>query len=385
MECMNKKQNITLGKTIDQMAYGLVLSLEGELISANSFFLSRCKLKELPDNLMIYDFEWGQYDKDYYERIIKHISHGFSWRDEIKMSFQGNQFWMDMNIAPSPDSDEIFLFGLDITERKVNEEIIKLQQQQIFTQSQFSALGEMASGIAHEINNPLAIISGSCTVINQSLNNDEIDREFLGEMMVDIKDTVKRISKIIQGLRNISRDPSKDEFEMVFIPELFQDVVSLCGEKFRGKGIDLRTTGLDQLKTIPVELLKIQMSQVILNLLNNAYDAVLAASHDEKWIDLKFIHNQRRDEIEIHLTDSGDGVCNEIVDKIFNPFFTTKDIGKGTGLGLSLSKAIIKRHQGEFKLNSDSEHTQFILKFPRMQNRSTIMTNPASLNKDDVL
>lgn len=378
---MNKKLDDSLRKTIGQMAYGLILDTQGRVLSANSLFLSICKIKELPENLMIYDFEWGQYDRDYYERIIRHLSQGFPWRDEIKMSYQGNQFWIDMNLAPSEESNEIFLFGMDITERKANEEIIKLQQQQLFTQSQFSALGEMASGIAHEINNPLAIISGSCTVISKSLDSDEIDKEFISEMMVDIKSTVKRISKIIQGLRNISRDPSKDEFEMVFTPELFEDVISLCGEKF--KGIDLTINGLDKLTTIPVEVLKIQISQVILNLLNNSHDAVLTSSSKDKWIDLSVAHHQSHDEIEITITDSGDGIADEVKDKIFNPFFTTKDIGKGTGLGLSLSKAIIKRHQGDFSLNSEHKNTQFIIKIPRVQNKGSTLS-PHNPNNNEV-
>ncbi len=374
---MNKKLDESLKKAIDQMAYGLILNPEGMIISANTLFLSACKLKELPENLLIYDFEWGQYDRDYYERIIHHLSQGFPWRDEIKMAYEGHEFWIDMNLSPSSDAQEILLFGMDISERKANEEIIKLQQQQLFTQSQFSALGEMASGIAHEINNPLAIISGSCSVITKSLSREEIDKEFINEMMSDIQGTVKRISKIIQGLRNISRDPSKDEFEMVYIPEMLEDVVSLCGEKFKGQGIDLKISDLDIFSQLPIEILKIQMSQVILNLLNNAFDAVLTSQKEEKWIDLSISYDQHREEIEIKVTDSGDGIPDDLKEKIFNPFFTTKDIGKGTGLGLSLSKAIIKRHQGEFSLSTDHENTQFSLKLPRLQSRSLSAQKPS--------
>lgn len=352
-------------KTIDQIAYTLTLDRDGKVVFANHLFLSACELKGLPDNLFIHDLEWGQYDRDYYERIITHISLGFTWRDEVKMAFRDVEFWIDMNLAPSDNGDKIFLFGLDITERKHNEDVIKLQQQQLFTQSQFSALGEMASGIAHEINNPLAIISGSCTVLNQYLNKGEVDKDLIVEMMDDIQDTVKRISKIIQGLRNISRDPSKDEFEMVSIPELLEDVLALCGEKFRGKGIDIRVNGFEQLKGLPVEMLKIQISQVVLNLLNNSYDAVL--TEEDKWIDVSAAHLEDTDQIQIVITDSGHGIPQEVADKVFNPFFTTKDTGKGTGLGLSLSTAIIKRHRGEFQLNREIPETQFIITVPRVQ------------------
>jgi C4-dicarboxylate-specific signal transduction histidine kinase len=274
---------------------------------------------------------------------------------------------MDMSLVPLEGSTNILLLGFDISERKQNEEIIKLQQQQLFTQSQFSALGEMASGIAHEINNPLAIIATSTAVINQMISQEKLDKDFVHNIMDDINDTVKRISKIIQGLRNISRDPNKDEFELVYLPELIDDVIALCGEKFKGKGIDLQVSDLEEFKSLPLELLKIQVSQVILNLLNNAFDAVQEPNVAQKWIHLNIQYIKEEDNILITVTDSGNGIPPEIADKIFNPFFTTKDIGKGTGLGLSLSKAIIKRHHGEFNINSGLENTQFVIRIPRIQ------------------
>ena len=242
-----------------------------------------------------------------------------------------------------------------------------MQQQQLFTQSQFSALGEMASGIAHEINNPLTIISASAALVSKSLQNGDMDKEFVSEIMGEVDHTVKRISKIIQGLRNISRDPSKDEFELSLFPEILEDVISLCSQKFKGKGIKFEVETPDELEKLPIELLKIQISQVLVNLLNNAYDGVLLTEDPEKWINLKIKYHKISDQIEITVTDSGPGIPEEIIDKVFNPFFTTKDIGKGTGLGLSLSNAIIKRHRGEFYINRESSNTQFVIKVPRLQ------------------
>ncbi len=359
-------------KAMEQVAYSLVVSRNGDILEANFLFLHSFSLKELPQGITLFDFEWGQYNKDYYLRILDHISKGFTWRDEVKMQYKEEEIWVDLNLAPLEKDGDILLFGFDISERKKNEEIIKLQQQQLFTQSQFSALGEMASGIAHEINNPLAIIATSASLITNSLKSEEVDKEFIAEIIDEVGHTVKRISKIIQGLRNISRDPNKDEFEMVRIPELLEDVMALCTEKFRGKGIDFRLSDMTEFNDIPMELLKIQVSQVILNLLNNSFDAVLESKDDcDKWIDLSISLNKINDCVEIVVTDSGKGIPKEIADKIFNPFFTTKDIGKGTGLGLSLSNAIIKRHRGEFYINHDMPNTQFVIKIPRLQSPQT--------------
>ena len=365
---MTTKSSDSYKIAMEQMAYTLVISPCGKIQDANRLFLSNYKLKTLPEDIKIFDFVWGQYNYDYYERILNHIAKGFTWRDEIKMSFQEIELWMDMNLAPLDEDGNILLFGFDISERKKNEEIIKLQQQQLFTQSQFSALGEMASGIAHEINNPLAIISASTAVIQQALKQKNLDKEFFKKIIIDVNSTVSRISKIIQGLRNISRDPNKDEFEMVVLPDLIEDVLALCREKFRGRGIDLRVNGLEEFKALPLELLKIQISQVILNLLNNSFDAIQSEDITDMWIELQVIHHSEDDEVSIIVTDSGSGISKEIADKIFNPFFTTKDIGKGTGLGLSLSNAIIKRHKGQFYINHENSNTQFVIKIPRFQN-----------------
>ena len=193
----------TYKKAMEQIAFSIVISTNGEVRDANNLFLMTFGIKAVPAPLYIYEFESGQFNKDYYERILEHISKGYTWRDEVKMSYQGREAWVDINLAPLKAGDEnsceqhILLIGLDITERKKNEEIIKMQQQQLFTQSQFSALGEMASGIAHEINNPLTIISASATLVSKSLEQGSIDKEFVSELMGEVDHTVKRISKII--------------------------------------------------------------------------------------------------------------------------------------------------------------------------------------------
>ena len=368
---MNQNAN-SYKSAVEQLACTLVITPEGKLVEANNLFLMHSGATDL-SSTMISDFTHGQYDQDYYERILKHVQQGFTWRDEVKMQYKENEpFWLDINIAPLADgSGNILLIGFDITERKTNEEIIKMQQQQLFTQSQFSALGEMASGIAHEINNPLAIIATSTAVIKQMMKFDSLDPEMLSRITSDVDSTVKRISKIIQGLRNISRDPNKDEFEITNISDILDDVLSLCEEKFRGHGVNFTVSNLEDFKDIPIEVLKVQLSQVILNLLNNAYDAIGEREHPDHdpWIDLKINYDQETELMTLTVTDCGPGISNSIAEKIFNPFFTTKDIGKGTGLGLSLSNAILKRHKGKLYINHQHENTQFVLEFPRTQQK----------------
>jgi len=124
------------------------------------------------------------------------------------------------------------------------------------------------------------------------------------------------------------------------------------------------------LESLPEDLCfegrEVEISQVVLNLLSNASDAIETLS--DKWIKLSVF--SRQDFVEIHITDSGDGIRPEIRKKIFQPFFTTKAIGRGTGMGLSISSGIIQKHRGELQIDSQNPNTCFIIRLPKKQQSS---------------
>jgi C4-dicarboxylate-specific signal transduction histidine kinase len=223
-----------------------------------------------------------------------------------------------------------------------------------------ASLGEMASGIAHEINNPLAIIKMTALQMQKNVTNEST---ILKNGIVKIDSTVDRISKIIQGLRTFSRDGRNDPFEIVSFDNLIDDILSFCKERLKHHSITLIKDELDP--NLVFEGRQIEISQVILNLLNNAIDAVDSLADDNKWIRISAKNNGSF--LEIKITDSGSGISLETQSKMFQPFFTTKEIGKGTGLGLSLSLTIIKNHLGEIFLDNNSPNTCFILRLPNQQ------------------
>lgn len=241
---------------------------------------------------------------------------------------------------------------------QTNDEIIK--QQEIITQtSKMSALGEMAGGIAHEINTPLAAMILNAELIEMQNSDLENPSAEITEHSQQIIDIGARIGKIIMGLKGFSRDAKDDKKEQFTIRELIYMTTDLCKEKFKNHGVKI---------VIEENLLEdriygqiVQLSQTLLNLLNNSYDAVQGL--DQKWVQLKVVQNEKH--IELRVTDSGTALPSHLVDKIFNPFFTTKDIGKGTGLGLSISKNIMKQHNGDLIYDQSSPHTCFIIQFQR--------------------
>lgn len=241
----------------------------------------------------------------------------------------------------------------DITER------FKIQLQMIQS-NKMASLGEMASGIAHEINNPLAIIKMTALQMQKNISDENT---VLKNGAAKIDSTVDRISKIIQGLRTFSRDGRNDPFEIVSFDHLIDEILSFCKERLKHHSITLIKDELDP--NLVFEGRQIEISQVILNLLNNAIDAVDPLPADNKWIRISAKNNGSF--LEIKIIDSGNGIPMEIQSKMFQPFFTTKEIGKGTGLGLSLSLTIIKNHLGEIFLDNDSPNTCFVLRLPNQQ------------------
>lgn len=268
----------------------------------------------------------------------------------VATSFKLNEFirknialnFTNMNLIEDLKESSI---RLDVTEK------------QVINSSKLAAIGEMASGIAHEINNPLTILQGNLRNIDRHLHNpDSIDKTT--EMIQKCHCSIQRITKIIRGLKKISRDGTNDDFEVATIKSIYEDIESLTQERFKVGGIKFEMTN-----NCPDELIHcqpIQISQILLNLLNNAFHAV--EDHSTKWVKLSAeIFNG---DIHLKVLDSGNGIGKEVEEKIFTPFFTTKGIGIGTGLGLSISKEIAVNHEGDLFIDHESENTCFTLSLP---------------------
>ena len=228
---------------------------------------------------------------------------------------------------------------------------------QLINASKMASLGEMASGLAHEINNPLAIIQGKIKVISLIMEDLNIKDQSLHQEFGKIKLTTDRIEKIIKGLRNFSRSSTNDPFESVSLKRIMNETFELCGEKLKSEGIELKMRSIPGLNIL---CRSSQITQVMINLLNNSSDAIELMK--DKWIDIQF--DVVNDKLSISFTDSGKGIPAEVAEKIMEPFFTTKAVSKGTGLGLSITKSIIESHNGNFWLDTSHPNTRFIIELP---------------------
>jgi PAS domain S-box-containing protein len=299
----------------------------------------------------------------------------------------------------------------DITERKQIERELDTSRAQAVSSAHLSALGMMAGNIAHEINNPLAIIHASASNLLEMAEAGTPPLNELQNASTRIKHTANRISKIVKSLRQISRDGSVDPFQRTSVGEIVEHALELCKERFRVHSVRLDTSAVDP--SLFISCREVQIAQVLLNLLQNAFDAVADLPGD-RWVRLEVTashrlngsregtasqptqktphrHSERslrseeslfpeageagsqsiheRDSnqeqsVTFAVIDSGPGVAPELRARIMEPFFTTKPVGKGTGLGLSLCKAIVENHGGELKLSATGDRTSFSFSLP---------------------
>lgn len=247
----------------------------------------------------------------------------------------------------------------DFTQLREAQEKLESTQAQVISNAKFAALGEMASSIAHEINNPLAVIQGISVqlqeVCKSQKNGDEL---FLGSLGT-IEKMSKRISLIIKGLRTFSRQTDWDPMLPAEMVALLQETLAICEPSIHAENISL-------LRRFPsgkviVKCRSSEISQVILNLLRNAIDAV--TNSDDKKISVS-LEQLSDGYIRIAVEDSGCGIDADLRERIFQPFFTTKEVGRGTGLGLSISKTIVEAHGGRLYLDSAASGTRFVIELP---------------------
>jgi len=246
-----------------------------------------------------------------------------------------------------------------VYEKDKYQKLFKDEQQKYIQAAKFSLLGEMSAGIAHEIANPLAVILNRAKLTARKYKEDE----YLTESFQKIEKMVVRITTIVATMKNFSRDATKDQMTSTPLSAIIQDALDLSQEKIRLCGVQVKMTV--DLDNIELTCRGIEISQVLLNLISNACDAI--EELQERWISIDVKIKPDSDLIQIIVKDSGTGVPRELRQQIMQPFFTTKEIGKGTGIGLSISKGILEAHKGNLTLNANCPNTEFIVSLPLIQ------------------
>jgi len=274
----------------------------------------------------------------------------------------GKPFYVNINISNARygEANVIIAATTDITESVEKET-------QLIQASKMTTLGQMAAGIAHEINQPLNVIQVCADFFLKMIDRgQDIESDDLKSMAHDISKNVQRAAGIIQHMRDFARQ-SEVVRTRLDINAPLRDVFKVLGHQLRVHEVELQLDLAPELPAIMADHNRLE--QVFINLVTNAVDAMdeKASRAGGKGV-RKHLHIQSfaaDGRVAVTVSDTGVGMSQELIDKIFEPFFTTKEVGKGTGLGVSISYGIVRDYDGTIEVDSkEGEGTTFTLKFP---------------------
>jgi histidine kinase len=302
---------------------------------------------------------FSEEERDRYAVMIKNST----MINQVKqLNHQRRPLTVNIRISPAeyPGKKVLLVTTSDITKRLETE-------QQLIQASKMATLGEMATGIAHELNQPLSVIKTVSSFFIKKIDKKEsIEDGILFKMLKKVDGNVDRAAKIINHMRQFARKSDLD-LEKVQVNEVLEKAFEIFSQQLKVRGIEVLwdiDSGLPRINADPGRL-----EQVFINLLLNARDAI-----EEKWgpqeggpVDKRIVLKTKIDgsNVVCKVCDTGKGVPKSIADKIFEPFFTTKEVGEGTGLGLSISYGIVKDCGGSIKVVPHRpEGACFVLKFP---------------------
>ena len=250
---------------------------------------------------------------------------------------------------------------------------VKKLNQDLAISEKMASLGVLSAGIAHEINNPINFISGASKALFEFLNKKQKDDPFQNEEEVElvrklgdaIEVGVKRTTEIIHSLRNYANN-RPDVFEVYNIVQCVDDAILILSHKLKNGEIDVEKDYPEK-----VEMLCIpgRISQIFINLMNNSIDAI------EKDGKIRIAIQENDFTVDITLKDSGVGIKEEDVPHLFDPFYSTKEVGKGTGLGLYLVHGIVQDHKGKIDVSSDRNETAFTIRLPINKDKTASLSS----------
>lgn len=272
-------------------------------------------------------YQFRQY-RDYRRQLIQR----FNYQIELKLSYE---------------------------ELKRNQEAFVEQTAKLMHASKISALGEMAGGLAHEVNNSLMVILGSSQQIERQLRSKHLMDQNLQNKIDQSTNSIMKIKTVIEGLKHFSLQMEPTPKEATDLNELISRTLHYCQELLNAHNVRFDIAPIPE---ILVKCQPFQIIQVLFNLTKNADDAIQRLKPEEKWVRYEF--DVKNGYVYIKVKNGGPTIKKENINRLFQPFFTTKDVGQGTGLSLSISKGYAMDHKGDLYYDAEEKDTTFVLKLP---------------------
>jgi two-component system, NtrC family, sensor kinase len=283
---------------------------------------------------------------------VNNLELSLTCRNEVIGSFSVNLSPMR---SPSGEINSVVAVMTDITD-------VAMLQAKLMHTEKMAAVGQLVSGVAHEVNNPLTAIMGFADLL---LENPELKSDVRDDLQVIVQES-QRTREIVQNLLSFARQAAPDR-QPVNVNQILRRTIALRAYDMSSHGIELAEHFDSKLPELVGDAHQLQ--QVFLNILNNAYDAVCEIKRHGKIV---ITTEATAASVEVKFRDNGTGISNP--DRIFDPFYTTKDVGKGTGLGLSICYGIVREHSGEILCfnNQDSPGATFAIRLPLVHRSKAI-------------
>ena len=262
--------------------------------------------------------------------------------------------------------EQYWLLVADLTQQKVNEE-------QLYQASKLATLGELATGTAHELNQPLSHIALLSQNLKRQARTGPVKTEVIEEKLSAIERSVGRAGKIVNHMRTFGRnEPAK--FTPTLVNEVIQNALILLEHRVKSSNIAIEE--IYGPGPLLIKAVDHQLEQVFINLIGNALDAITATDPAEKHIKIEAI--KKDDTLTISITDTGGGMSDDELKKVFEPFYTTKAVGQGTGLGGSISYGIVRSFDGTIEAGNWEKGARFVMTFPAASDFPDIALSPES-------
>ncbi|MGZ8424731.1 MAG: ABC transporter substrate binding protein [Candidatus Binatia bacterium] len=324
------------------------------------------------------DFNPNRDEVEYFHRMDLEVIDNLQERfvpEEHLTDARGEIRWLQTVKRPiggkNGVADQVLGASTDITRRKLMEIELQRQREDLAHVTRVSLMGELTASLAHELNQPLTAILSNAQAAQRFLMNPAFNLDEVRDILKDIVEDNNRAAEIIRNIRALVR---KEEltFARLDLPAVIRDVLSLV----HGDA-DLRNVQVDYQPGNEVPSVRgdrIQLQQVLLNLLLNAFDAMKESRTDERWVSVR-VHSEGMGLVEVSVRDGGIGLTNGNLDRIFEPFFTTKK--EGLGMGLSISRSIVEAHGGHlWAENNQDRGATFHLVLPVFADAEKIPVNP---------
>lgn len=284
------------------------------------------------------------------------------WNDGSKSIFRTTRF---PYVQDNGEVKGVCAVAKDITKELQASAALEEERNRLTQVSKLAAIGVLSAEIAHEIKNPLTIIQMANDVLQSEINEQDMNKDLVREKIKVINEAIDRMNKVVCSLGTVSRNGDSDGHTSYVIGEMLEEVVSLCSSKTQKLKINIDIKKSEVLAS-KMTANRVQISEVLLNVIMNALDAVENEIRPEVTVGVFKEQNY----YIFKVWDNGPGVPEDIRMKIFEPFYTTKKLHHGTGLGLSIAKKIVEKHNGDLSYEDTRDGHCFVIRIPTRMSHS---------------